>query len=63
MQGLFTLTTLALGSEAESKIAGGLVQADALAASARLIEPVAEGTRVYEAGVKAFGHTSPPFPS
>ncbi len=37
-----------------SKIAAGLVRADALAASGRLLESLTEVTGVYEAGVKAF---------
>jgi multimeric flavodoxin WrbA len=41
-------------SAADSQIAHGLVRADALAASGRLLESLTEVTRVYEAGVKAF---------
>jgi len=52
---LADLTTLALASTADSQIACGLVQADALAASGRMLESLTEVTRVYEAGVKAFG--------
>ena len=51
---LADLTTMALASAADSKIACGLVRADALAASGRLLESLTEVTRVYEAGVKAF---------
>ena len=47
-------TTMALPSAADPKIASGLVRADALAASGRLLESLTEVTRVYEAGVKAF---------
>jgi len=47
-------TTMALPSAVESKIACGLVRADALAASGRLLDSLTEVTRVYEAGVKAF---------
>jgi len=52
---LADLTTLALASTADSQIACGLVRADALAASGRMLESLTEVTRVYEAGVKAFG--------
>jgi hypothetical protein len=47
-------TTMALPRTADSQIASGLVRADALAASGRLLESLTEVTRVYEAGVKAF---------
>ena len=48
------LTTLALPSGAGASMASGLAQADALAASGRSLESLAEIGRVYEAGVKAF---------
>jgi hypothetical protein len=51
---LADLTTLALPGAADPQIASGLVRADALAASGRLLESLTEVTRVYEAGVKAF---------
>jgi NAD(P)H-dependent FMN reductase len=51
---LADLTTLSLPDAADPQIATGLVQADALAASGRLLESLTEATRVYEAGVKAF---------
>ncbi|MCX5911459.1 MAG: hypothetical protein NTV04_05980, partial [Deltaproteobacteria bacterium] len=47
-------TTMALPSAGDSKIACGLVRADALAASGRLLDSLTEVTRVYDAGVKAF---------
>jgi hypothetical protein len=51
---LADLTTIALASDADSKIAGRLARADALAASGRMLESLTEVTGVYEAGVKAF---------
>jgi NAD(P)H-dependent FMN reductase len=51
---LADFTTMALPSAADPKIASGLVRADALAASGRLLESLTEVTRVYEAGVKVF---------
>jgi NAD(P)H-dependent FMN reductase len=51
---LADLTTMALPRAADSQIASGLVRADALAASGRLLESLTEVTRVYEAGVKVF---------
>ena len=51
---LADLTTLALPSHAEAGAASGLARADALAAAGRLRESMAEVSRVYEAGVKAF---------
>ena len=51
---LADLTTMALTSAADPQIACGLVRADTLAASGRLLESLTEVTRVYEAGVKAF---------
>jgi hypothetical protein len=51
---LADLTTMALTSDPESKIAGRLIRADALAASGRMLESLTEVTRVYDAGVKAF---------
>ena len=51
---LADFTTMALPSAADPKIASGLVRADALAASGRLLDSLTEVTRVYEAGVKAF---------
>jgi multimeric flavodoxin WrbA len=47
-------TTMALPAGADPTIARGLVRADALAASGRLLEGLTEISRVYEAGVKAF---------
>lgn len=51
---LADFTTLALSRPADAKIADGLVRADALAASGRLLDSLTEVTRVYDAGVKAF---------
>ncbi len=51
---LADLTTIALPGNADPKIAGGLVRADALAASGRSLESLTEVTRVYDAGFKAF---------
>ena len=47
-------TTMALAGDADPKIAAGLIRADALAASGRLLESLVEVTRVYEAGLKVF---------
>jgi len=51
---LADFTTMALPGAADPKIASGLVRADALAASGRLLESLTEVGRVYEAGVKVF---------
>ena len=51
---LADLSTIALPSTADPQLANGLVQADALKASGRLLESLTEVTRVYDAGVKAF---------
>jgi len=51
---LADLTTMALPSAADPQITSGLVRADALAASGRLLESLTEVTQVYEAGVKVF---------
>jgi len=51
---LADLTNMALPSAADPQIASGLVRADALAASGRLLESLTEVTQVYEAGVKVF---------
>jgi NAD(P)H-dependent FMN reductase len=51
---LADLTTLALPNTADPQIASGLVRADALAASGRMLESLTEVVRVYEAGVKVF---------
>jgi multimeric flavodoxin WrbA len=51
---LADLTTLVLPSHAQAAAASGLARADALAAAGRLQESMAEVTRVYEAGFKAF---------
>jgi hypothetical protein len=51
---LADLTTVALPPDADPAVARGLARADALAAAGRSAESLAEFTRVYEAGVKAF---------
>ena len=51
---LADLTTLTLPSHAQAAAASGLARADALAAAGRLQESMAEVTRVYDAGFKAF---------
>jgi hypothetical protein len=51
---LADLTTLALPGAADPQIASGLVRADALEASGRLLESLTEVTRAYEAGIKVF---------
>jgi multimeric flavodoxin WrbA len=52
---LADLTTAALPAEADPAVPCGLARADALAAAGRPVESLAEITRVYEAGAKAFG--------
>jgi multimeric flavodoxin WrbA len=51
---LADLTTMALPAGSDPEISGGLARADAMAASGRLMESMAEVTRVYGAGVEAF---------
>ena len=51
---LADLTTLGLARNADPNIAAGLVRADVLAASGRLLESLTEVTAVYEAGVRSF---------
>jgi len=51
---LADLTTMALPAGSDPEISSGLARADALAASGRLMESMAEVTRVYGAGVEAF---------
>lgn len=51
---LADFTTMALPIAGESKIPYGLVRADALAASGRLLDSLTEVSQVYDAGVKAF---------
>jgi len=51
---LADLTTAALPADADPAVPCGLARADALAAAGRPVESLAEITRVYEAGAKAF---------
>jgi multimeric flavodoxin WrbA len=51
---LADLTTMVLPADADPTVACGLARADALAAAGRSVESLAEITRVYEAGGKAF---------
>ena len=51
---LASLTTVALPADVNPAVPCALARADALAAAGRSLESLAEITRVYEAGVKAF---------
>lgn len=51
---LADLTTMALPAGADPQIARDLIQADALAASGRVLESMTLVTRVYDAGAEAF---------
>ncbi len=51
---LASFTTAALPANADLAVPCGLARADALAAAGRVMESLAEITKVYEAGVKAF---------
>ena len=50
--------TQALPADADPKIAGGLAQADALAAAGKNLDSLIEVTKVYEAGLKVFESAS-----